>query len=199
MELNLINIFYLFFRLSPFILVCFFSLSSLINQDVKAFVYLVGLISTCVLNYLIGQLFTSIFAIPQSPPVCNIFTISDVAIASNIPFGICILTFTFFYMVYVISKYSLALYNIPTLILFPILIIADFLWNLNNECYGLFAILYSAIVGSLCGILWAYIIVDQAKSPNMHYIGMFTNAQICTRPAATAFKCTYVGNNTTTS
>jgi hypothetical protein len=193
MELNLINIFYLFFRLSPFIIVCFFTLSSIINQDIKAFVYLVGLIAACFINFLIGNVFTSFISIPESPPVCNIFTIGDASIPAKMPFGICILGYSFFYMVYVITKYNLALYNIPTLILFPILIIGDFLWNLNNFCYGLLAIFISFAVGSLIGLGWAWILVEYMKSPQVHYVGMFTNAQICSRPAATTFKCTYVG------
>lgn len=191
MELSLFNLFYLFFRISPFIIVCFFSLSSLINQDVKAFIYLVGLIFACFINYLVGSMLSSLFDMPDGPPVCNILTMGDFAIPVRIPFGICILGFTFCYMVYAISKYNLAGNNIPILILFPLLIIADFLWNLSNNCYGLISILVSLGIGCLLGVWWGYFIINTMKSPQVHYIGMFTNTQICSRPATTVFKCTF--------
>ena len=44
MEANLFTIAYLFFRLSPFIIACFFSISSIFNNDMKGLIYLVGLI-----------------------------------------------------------------------------------------------------------------------------------------------------------
>ena len=44
MDLNLISIIYLFFRLAPFIIVCFFTLNSVINQDLRGLMYLCGLL-----------------------------------------------------------------------------------------------------------------------------------------------------------
>ena len=44
MELNLVTLIYLFFRLAPFISVCYFSLGSIFNQDIKGLIYLVGLL-----------------------------------------------------------------------------------------------------------------------------------------------------------
>ena len=56
MELNIITIIYLFFRLAPFIIVCFFSLQSIFNQDLKGFIYLVGLLIACFVSTMIGSL-----------------------------------------------------------------------------------------------------------------------------------------------
>lgn len=44
MDLNLTSIVYLFYRLAPFIVVCFFTLNSLINQDMRGLMYLCGLL-----------------------------------------------------------------------------------------------------------------------------------------------------------
>lgn len=43
MEVNLLSISYLFFRLAPFIIVCFFVLNSVFNQDLRGLIYLCGL------------------------------------------------------------------------------------------------------------------------------------------------------------
>lgn len=44
MDLNFVSIVYLFYRLAPFIIVCFFTLNSLINQDLRGLMYLCGLL-----------------------------------------------------------------------------------------------------------------------------------------------------------
>ena len=44
MDLNLVSIVYLFYRLAPFIIVCFFTLNSIINQDLRGLMYLSGLL-----------------------------------------------------------------------------------------------------------------------------------------------------------
>jgi len=59
MEVNLLSISYLFFRLAPFIIVCFFTLNSLFNQDLRGIIYLCGLlilISTVILTPPLGVL-----------------------------------------------------------------------------------------------------------------------------------------------
>ena len=55
MDLNLINVLYMFFRLSPFIIVSYFSLQSILNQDLKGVIYLIGLIVTSFVVYLIAS------------------------------------------------------------------------------------------------------------------------------------------------
>ena len=54
MEMNLASMSYLFFRLAPFILVCFFALGSILNSELKGFVYLVGLCFTCFVTFMLN-------------------------------------------------------------------------------------------------------------------------------------------------
>jgi hypothetical protein len=83
MELNIITLLYLFFRLAPFIIVCYFSLSSILNQDVKGLIYLIGLLIACFTTYLVGSIipvsFTNIVDpagnVGQVNGVCNLITI----------------------------------------------------------------------------------------------------------------------------
>ena len=44
MDFNIINILYMFFRLAPFIIVSYFTLQSIFNQDLKGVIYLIGLL-----------------------------------------------------------------------------------------------------------------------------------------------------------
>ena len=186
MELDLISISYLFFRLAPFILASFFSLSSIFNQDIKGIIYLVGLILAAFINVI----FTFGNSESDPLPVCNIITVGNTATFSQSPISLCILTYTFIYLVFAIATYNVAINNIPTLILFPLLILADFIWNYNNQCYSFTNIVKSFIVGGGIGALWGWVVVSYFKS-DAHFIGLHTNAQICSRPSKTVYKCTF--------
>jgi len=197
MELNITTIIYLFFRLAPFIIVCFFSLQSVFNQDLKGIIYLVGLVFACGLNILIGSFpgFENIISVgdellPASArPMCRAIGLRNGELPiSNLPLGQTVLGFTFFYLVYVIIKYNLALNNIPTLLIFPILILGDIFWNVSNQCNNALALFVSLIVGGGAGILWAYIIDSTGKVDLQMFNGLGTN-NVCSRPTKTIYRC----------
>jgi hypothetical protein len=123
-------------------------------------------------------------------PVCNLLTIGKDGSFSKIPVGIAILTYTLIYLVYVIAKNHLELSNIPTLIIFPLLILGDLIWNLKNECYAPFGIILSIIVGGLVGWGWAYI-VDSLNKPGLFFLNVGSDQSVCQRPSQQLFKCTF--------
>ncbi len=197
MELNITTIIYLFFRLSPFIIVCFFSLQSIFNQDLKGIIYLVGLVFGCGLNILFGSFpgFTNIVKVgdellPSSvKPMCRLIGLrnGDQPI-SNLPLGQTVLGFTFFYLVYIIAKHKMALDNIATLIIFPILILGDIFWNVSNQCNSALSLIASLIIGGGAGVLWAYIIESTGKIDLQLFNGLSSN-NMCSRPARTVYRC----------
>jgi hypothetical protein len=191
-EINIANLFYLFFRLAPFIIVSFFAMSSIINQDIKGVIYIIGLIATCFIAIIIGNLIPEMSTEEYTGPneVCNIITLGDNVSFSKIPLGQTILMYTFFYFVYVIATHNLALTNIPTLIFFPLLIMSDLWWNFNNNCYNTLAIIIAFIVGGSCGVGWSAII-DSFGQPSMMYYNVGSNANVCSRPSKQLFKCTF--------
>jgi len=193
MELNLITILYLFFRLAPFVIVSYFSLSSLFNQDIKGLIYLVGLLLACFFTVIIGNsldIQNSIGDNEPKNPVCNLITIGASGSFSKIPLGISMLTYTFIYLVYVIAKYHIEIYNIPTLVLFPILILGDLIWNIKNQCYKVYGVILSLIIGGAIGAMWAAII-DSIKKPDLFFLTVGSNKTVCQRPSKQLFKCTF--------
>lgn len=192
MELNLITLTYLFLRLAPFILVCFFTLSSIIEQNLKGFIYMAGLLIACASNLMIGSTLSQFIEKPNSEPtsVCNTITLGKNQLFSNLPMGICTLAYTFAYLLYTIVKYNLVMQNMPTIVLFPIFLASDMLWNFSNNCYGMLNILLALSVGAGIGLLWAYII-DSTKMSSLQYFSLVTNSEVCSRPANQAFKCQF--------
>lgn len=188
MEINLFNITYLFIRLAPFILVCYFTLNSLFNQDLKGVIYLIGLLFACFATASLGNIFDDTTIKPQ---LCNFIHLSkNGEPISKIPLGLTILSYTFFYLFYIIGSNGLWTNNIATFILFPILIVCDALWNLNNSCINYIKLVVSFLVGLIIGVGWAAIIQASGITELKFFNGL-DNKEKCSRPSKTLYKCTY--------
>ena len=122
------------------------------------------------------------------PPVCNTLSLGGFSGFSKVPLSTAVLSYTFFYLVYTIGKNNMALYNIPTLIVFPILILSDMGWNVQNGCYPLLACVVSLIVAGGIGVLWSYII--SIYMPNMQYLIVGSNREMCMKPSDQTLICT---------
>jgi hypothetical protein len=200
MELNLFTLLYLFFRLAPFIVVCYLSLGSIFNQDIKGLIYLVGLLFSCFATFLVGQTIPISFSIGSDPvnplskkmvkPVCNLLTIGKDGSFSRIPLGISVLSFTMIYLVCIMVQYNLVTNNIPMLVFFPLIIMGDLIWNLRNECYAPFGIFLSIGIGCLMGWAWS-ILIGQMNQPNLFFLNVDSNQSVCQRPSKQLFKCTF--------
>jgi hypothetical protein len=196
MELNIFTIVYLFFRLAPFIVVCFFSLQSVFNQDLKGIIYLVGLIFACFFTVIIGtfpgfQILTDEYGskMPSTvKQVCRMIELSNGAPISNLPLGQTVLSYTFFYLLYVIVKYKLTDQNMPTMIIFPVMIVADAIWNITNNCSNGSLLFLSLILGGGIGALWAYII-DSTGKVDLQIFNGISSQSVCSRPSKQILRC----------
>jgi len=191
MEANLFTFTYLFFRLSPFIIASFFSISSIFNNDMKGLIYLVGLVFTLGVTMILGNTIKSFLGNSFSPSesgVCNFLSLGGFSSFSAVPLGLAILCYTFAYLVWSIAHYNLASNNIPTLIIFPILICSDFFWNVTNNCYPVLSCAVSFICAAGIGILWSWIV--QTRMPQYQYLIIGSNAQMCLQPSNQTFICT---------
>ena len=178
--INIITVGYLFSRLSPFIIICYFVLQSLFNMDLKIIFYLAGILMTCfVSNMILPKLYGS------SAPVgdkCN-----AIPGMPDISMGQSILGFTFAYLCFIITKYKMWDTNIFTAIIFPALILFDFIWNFRHECAGLPKLASSLAFGLLAGYVWAMII--QRIDPDLQYFNGISNKAVCSRPTKTLYSC----------
>lgn len=191
MELNLNSVLYLFFRLAPFMIVSLFTLGSIINSEIKGFVYLVGLIFACCISYgAVNSLGEPSLA--NKAPICSSFSINGI-VSDQLPLSMVIYAFTFFYLVFPIGKYNLAIDNIPVLIFFPILILAEAYWNISKGCFAMTNSFLAVIVGGGIGVAWAAII-DTTKLKGLQYYSIGSNRERCTRASNQRFVCTTYKN-----
>ena len=189
--LSLKFIFYTAFRLSPFIIVSFFSLSSILNNDLKGIVYLAGLLLICAAAVVIGNTINleSFETDKINEQICNTLTLSDMGRVSKVPLSLVAITYTFFYLVDIIVHYKLVKENVPTFMLFSSLIMAELYWNRIYGCAGLKTLIMAIFLGIFGGVVWARII-RSTGSIKLQYFSGISNNQVCSRPSKQQFKCT---------
>lgn len=214
MDANLTNILYIAFRLSPFIIVCFFTLESFLNWNLKGVVYLFGLLFACVITIFVSNTMPPTDMIPETNnednQICNYISIgTGGSLLSKLPLSTAVFSYTFFYLLTFIltlasktntgfakqKSGSLKLaglqtamtQNIPTLILFPLLLLIDGGWNIINNCTSIFAVVLSIILGGCIGLAWGSII-SSTSNPNLMYISGIMG-DVCSKPTKTLFRC----------
>ena len=217
LNIDLYNVSYLAFRLAPFILVCFFTLESVLNWNLKGIVYLFGLLFACFITTMAASIFpnspnatTAGAATPtQTSNICNTISLgTGGSVLSSLPLSTAVFSYTFFYLLTFIinmasggkgfnTKKTNAIrlqdlntamrQNAPTLLLFPLLIVIDAAWILTNGCNEWINILVALIISGIIGILWATILVA-TKNPDLLYVSK-SLGDVCNRPSTTAFRC----------
>ena len=175
MDLNIINIMYMFFRLAPFIIVSYFTLQSLFNQDLKGVIYLIGLIVASVITVVLGGVLKK-FSPPKglmptdySRIRCTQLTLGNTQPVSILPLSQTVFGYTLAYLTYFISINNLQTQNIATFIMFPLVIISDMIWSTSNMCSNPKYLLISLIIGAIIGTLWA-MIIESTNMPNLVYM-----------------------------
>jgi hypothetical protein len=186
-DMNIISLFYLFFRLSPFIVVCFLTLGSVINGEIRGFVYLVGLCFGLVCTSLVASGITPKIQPDDQNLLCKNFSMNGI-VNHNMPLGLAILSYSFFYLVYPIAKYRLEIYNIPILIIFPLLLIGELFWNVSYQCFTPLQCVGTLILSGGLGVVYSAIL-DSFKLPRIQYIHAGSNKEICSKPTKQKFTC----------
>ena len=124
MEINAATFMYLFIKLCPFILVCFFTISSIFNNDLKGIVYLIGMLFTIGITILLGNVsgISSLVEKMSNSEICETISFGHSSL-SALPLSEVIIGFTFVYLLtsMMTVSYSLVSANWPTVIFFILL------------------------------------------------------------------------------
>jgi len=163
MLLNIFTILYFLIRMAPFIVVSYFTIQFLFTQDISGFIYLIGLIITCMINIQLGNY--PAFRLRDSKTMakyCKIIDLTDNGPLSDIPLGQAVLGYTMFFTLYIILKHGLVQQNLGFIIIITLLVAGDLLWNITNMCADAAGLVTALIVGGSFGALWA-LIFDSTK------------------------------------
>ena len=200
---NVFNVLYLIFRLAPIIFISYFLLQSMFNLDPRGAIYLVGLLLTTILNvsasYLLDKGLGDTSILPTHR--CNTFYLGSIPEDGRIeplsksPLNILVYAYT---LAYLITSFTappvthdnalIALQqNVVILVIFPLLLILETFWLLNNSCNDLVFIMISLAIGLGGGIAWAYI-MRATKRADLQYMNI-GNVEVCSRPTKTVYRC----------
>ena len=189
MEFNILSILYLIIRLSPLLVVSHFTLGSILNHDSKGVIYLAGLALTCLFAYFTGKVMKPTSSTDDRRDiVCHSIGLENIP---NVSLSQVILMFTYSYLMFIIYKIDTVSYaddNLPTIILFPILIVANAIWVITSGCAEISTIIISAAIGAVCGFAWFMFI----KTTGYHDLALFngiSNKAVCGKPSKTRFRC----------
>ena len=207
--MDITNVSYLAFRMAPFIIVSFFVLQSLLNWNLKGIIYLAGLLFCTTAVFLLdGKKETE--GESKIDSKCSIISLgANGNLLFKTPLSLAVYCYTFFYLLIFIfnlgnrtdnkgilgnmknSDFNTAFkQNIPTMIIFPLLIILEIYWLTINKCIqdpSYIYILTSMTIGSSIGVLWG-IIITSMNNPNLMYLSK-DNVDVCSRPSKTYFSC----------
>ncbi len=222
--IDLTNIFYIAFRLAPFILVCFFVLESILNWDLKGIIYLFGLLVTCSIvvmsnagiHRMQGENDQTTGPNGSNSTVidnlvkCNTFAIgpNGEKLSKYLPLSTAVFSYTFFYLLifivglasnapkgmatpgvhYKLGKLNSAMQqNAPTMIIFPLLIIIDLIWNMMSGCAKIQYIVATILLSGVMGIIWG-LIISSTGNAQLQYINR-SDLGVCSRPSKTLYRC----------
>ena len=194
MQIDFMKFIYLFFRMSPFIVVTFFTLQSIFNKDLKGLIYLCGLLITCIIVTSIGSSINIEDLKKEGISTeCTItyLGMNSEALSKVFPLSVVVLGFTFWYITFIIIDNQLASKNVSFFILFILLILGDAYWQNSNGCSDIRMIGGSHAISLICGVIWFFLIKSTGYIDLQLFNGI-SSAEVCSRPQRNKYKCTIV-------
>tara|TARA_Y100000816_G_C25775741_1_gene407029 strand:- start:49 stop:639 length:591 start_codon:yes stop_codon:yes gene_type:complete len=172
---------------SPSVLVGFFVLLSVFNQNLKGLAYLVGI---CVL-------FTSMSTLQNMLKIVDVDSSTSSAQCKSyglfggksggLSYGILVYVFTFFYLL--LPMIINGIINMPLLFLLALMTIIDSIINVSGKCIKTKNIFISIIFGCLIGVSWSLLIYSIKPELTYHTDYITSNKLACSLPSKQNFKC----------
>lgn len=193
--LNLKSLLYVGFRLSPFILVSFFVISSIFNSDIRGLIFLGLLLLEVFIATIFGNAFLSnntTDANYNEYGVCNGMNLTPTGpLSKNLPLNLNIFSYTMGYLAGIFYEYreeGLIISNVPVVLFLGFLVVYHIYWLYVNSCAGPWNIFWSLALGFGFGWLFSFAIIS-SKIVEMQYFVGLTKQDICKRATKQLFKC----------
>ena len=174
---------YLVSFVGPYVLIGFFLLLSIFNQNLKGVAYLVGI---CVLftisRGVSGMLDSFAFSTNRKCGDHGVFHQSN-----GLPPGTLVYVFSFFYLI--TPMVTTGIVNMPLLVSLALMTIVDATVNLWNKCTDLSFIMIAVVFASIIGTLWSVLIYSVKRELAYHTDYISTNKLACSLPSKQKFKC----------
>jgi hypothetical protein len=187
--LNVPSVFTYLSMISPFLIVLLFVFISIINSNLKGFIYLLGIFMLFFL-VLIFQNVVKGRAPEDASPYCNVFYF-PVPLYGVPSFNSAIFLFTLVYLFLPMIMNDIM--NLPLLIIILILFVVDCVIKSSNKCTTPVGIVLGSFLGLIWGLMWYFLI--QSQNPELlYYDDLISNKIACSKPSQQQFKCSVYKN-----
>lgn len=172
---------YLVSFVGPYVLIGFFLLLSIFNQNLKGVAYLVGI---CVLFTISGTVSIMLdpFSTNRKCGDHGVFHQSN-----GLPPGTLVYVFSFFYLM--TPMFTTGIVNMPLLVSLALMTIVDATVKLRDNCTDLSFIVIAIVFASIIGTLWSVLIYSVKRELAYHTDYISTNKLACSLPSKQKFKC----------
>ncbi len=163
-------------RLSPLVIISFFTLSTCFNGIANGIVFLCGAIIVCGLITLGGIAVANSLSYKyiSRNHMCYILNLTGKErYLSLFPINLSLLCYTFIYLLYPIATYDLVPSYLGIVIIFPILILAEIGWLLKNECIHISLIFVTITLSLLMTPIYCVMIDNNAETVPNSGINLF--------------------------
>jgi hypothetical protein len=184
MDPTLNNIFKIITLISPIFVVLLLVTISIINSDIKGFVYL----GCVILLFFFFFIFQSTMPFNQPTTICAIWNIGPFRYPSFIS---ALYTYTIVYLFY--PMVTNEVYNFPLLIILLIIYISDVIIRcFKMACTNLIGVM----VGSAAGVIFAvlFILLLSNNKELLYYNDLISSKVACSVPSKQKFKCSVYNN-----
>ena len=172
---------------SPFFVVFFFVMNSIINSNIQGFIYLFGLIF----------LFAFIKIIQKSRTQ-NYTSTSHFCVILEKEFGThpsivsALYCYTIIYLL--IPMIQSSIINYPLLLLLFILYGIDTVIRFKLECTNFGFVLLGGLYGCIVAVSWYFVLFSTDNKQLLYYNNFLSNKQTCSKPTKEKFKCSVFKN-----
>lgn len=172
---------------SPSVLIGFFVLLSIFNQNLKGLAYLVGI---CVL-FALTNTFNAMSSVmnrtdPPDPDKCPAGH-AFFSYSGGVSCGTLIYVFSFFYLL--MPMWINKIFNIPLLLSLILITIVDGVVNIGNGCTTRSFVAISSVLAMLIGTIWSLVIYEIEPGLAYHTDYITSNKLACSVPSKQNFKC----------
>jgi len=161
-------------------------------QDLKCFIYIVGLLVACFFAIVTGDSL-SLFELPATSVKnanihCHVLEMGEAGPITKIPLSLIVYAYTALYLYLPIFFVDKGLSDLPILFLFTFLILIETVWLSFNRCFNGYSLFMACAIGAGIGIGWSYLIYN-SNIEQLQYFAILGGGHTCKQPGGITFKC----------
>lgn len=185
------NIMRLASLLAPVLLVFFFVMLSMLNQDFKGLVYVAGVLLATALNIPLMNMQKSPVS-PDASLTCNLVEVPFLTNYNSPAVSSLIIAFTFAYLYLPMRANDQMNYAVVAALVS--LFALDAVTRITGKCTTVAGTVLGALVGTFFGVCW-YTVFHAAGADHLLYFDeLDSNNVVCARPSKQTFKCSVYKN-----